>query len=203
MVKMKFNALGFLFQSGLKDIRRGYIVSTSAFAPQLADISDRENQLHARQMMGTEPPVEDGDISEAEFLEHERETIGDALKHIREAFLMALYHYWEREVAVWMRKPYEADTAYQFLRSEGLQADTKLLEELRQIMRCLKHDKGAALWELRPDYFPSVRVAQGEKPTNREAGYLELRLPDDAFDTYYAAVRASGHQEIPFPALGL
>ena len=191
MVQLSFDARAVVFQSGFRTIRRAYRTSVAAFSEQLRELDENYRALEQDAIDGMLPEPFDGEPDEFELIDYQRATVGEALREIRQAFLVALYHYWERSVVRWTKTKYVANDAYAWLVKAGAHPDEKGLEQLRNIVNCIKHDDGSGLWKLRRELLPGVN-------TKKAAREVHLALTDDIVEEYFTTVLRSGFQPKPF-----
>lgn len=122
-------------------------------------------------------------LSETTMLEYELKEIAVAVQALRQAFVLSLYHSWERSLIEWMgNKDTTADKKYEWLKSNRLKCDEKVLEDLRELLRLIKHDKGENIAKRRADLFPSGVI-------DVDAMHIETKHMDE----FFSSVSASGY----------
>ena len=156
-----------LFQHNLDDIDAAYRAAANAHTNRDVEI---EEMVRQRLGLATEDPFpewNDGDdedpigrlYDDAGEME-ERATRGAHL--VRKAFLIALFHHWERHCNSQMGKAAYINTEVEkWLESEGRDGLYNPLRQLQNAANCAKHGPGKAcklLFEDRPDLFPTART---------------------------------------------
>lgn len=122
------------------------------------------------------------------------------LRLVTEAFIIALWHLWERQITASMyrdredgvRYTYSHDATMGWLKRNGLAPQPRALRELKFLAETLKHSEGSSaeeLFRLRRDLF-DVHL-----DTADEAGYEWVRVDHATFDHFFDAVRSSGPQD--------
>lgn len=130
-------------------------------------------------------------------LYHEQDT---TLRLVTEAFIIALWHLWERQLTASMyrvRKEgqdyrYDHDAAMGWLFRNGFRPQPRPLHELKFLAETLKHSEGSSaekLFNLRRDLFDPVI------DTHDEAAYEWVRVEQSTFDHFLVVVRQSGPQD--------
>lgn len=130
------------------------------------------------------------------------------LKLIREAFVISLAHYWEKQSVSWTGiKKYAPEGVASMLRSKGLNPEEGVLILLHLISNVAKHSGGSSadkLFKKYPDLFSrnrgvAVRIpsaAEGLEPPYVPT-YEDLRVTDALVDQLFSAVRKSGPARLP------
>jgi len=136
------------------------------------------------------------DYSYAESFGEEEAQQDDALGHIRFAFLIALFHFWEQSLAKELPRhkhggfQYDAELAFEWLESFKWTPLRDELLELQLIANCAKHSEGVSaerLYVLRPDFFDRDAIEKSEL----RPGYSLLLISDNHVAGYFKAVRSS------------
>ncbi|OKO83550.1 hypothetical protein [Bradyrhizobium sp. NAS96.2] len=82
----------------------------------------------------------------------------------RQAFLISLYHLWERELLNMMpKKDYKDEDVFEFLKNKGFSPDEANLAALRLAANVAKHSGGTSadqLYQLRPDLFDTPEITK-------------------------------------------
>ncbi len=106
-----------------------------------------------------------------------------AMAVVRQAFLVSLFHFWERQVLTWSgRERYDHAAAMSWLGSNGGAPDAQLLRRLELACHVAKHGPGSSsqkLLALEPDHFRASDDADGE---------CVLEITDDQVESYFHAV---------------
>jgi hypothetical protein len=145
MARLPFNMRGYIFQKGLSDIRRAYDTTIIALESNRAKL--------ANDLSDFQRAVSDGETDAWEYDEngeglYSRESmqellIEDATSTItiaREAYVVILHHYWEKQCKELMQaKQYKACKAYNHLLADGFAIDRSNLEKLRSACNEIKH----------------------------------------------------------------
>ncbi|HZF94230.1 MAG TPA: hypothetical protein VEZ20_05075 [Allosphingosinicella sp.] len=202
MVKLTFNALGWMFEHGVDRLRRAYEESCRTFylASEQAHADWTEHQrLVAAGAADTIERDEYGNV-EWDYGDHIGAIISEAdsgLGLVTEAFTMALHHYWEKQLRRMMKaERYVEREAFDWLTANGLVPRQSELTELRLAANCIKHDDGH-LARKRPDLFDLADVVPGMKT----GWHAALKLQPRHLEAFFVAVRESGPQKKSiFPA---
>jgi hypothetical protein len=115
----------------------------------------------------------------------------DVLRLVTEAFTIALFHLWERQVkGVMDVTRYNHEQVFAFLSENGLTVNEYDIHSLELTANTLKHSEGRSAKDL---YAADVgmfdiRIA----PSEEYASYESLRVTHDHFQRFIAAVRSSG-----------
>lgn len=106
---------------------------------------------------------------------------------IRKAFLIALFHAWERYLNDRLkREQYDHLLARKTLIRDGHAESWSLVRDLQLAANCAKHGPGTAcadLYSKRPDFFPRA-------PTVEKASERTLVISPEALDTFFATILA-------------
>ena len=155
-----------LFRFGFEELHRAFVSTSKEFDQPMASA---EESVRRRYGLGPEdpvPPVEYDDVGvpSHDFWEEVGELIDETKstsKVIRLAFLISLFHFWERHSNRWVEKPaYNHQLVMEWLRSRGLTPDAAAIKALELAANCAKHGPGPscnALFAQRPRPFRSKR----------------------------------------------
>jgi hypothetical protein len=183
-----------LFDNGLSAIKQAYSESRSSMERD-KESAKQDWQKHLKRIAAGDDQTlyeDDATGQTFDFGEYIGEQISNAdetLRIVREAFLLSLYHYWEKQVRGWMKvKDYKQDKALPWLTAEGLTPDKNNLDVLRMAANCIKHNN-QVLYKRYPKFFDASRIV-GPTPDLHDA----LRIDDEHLDVFFHAVRASGPQ---------
>lgn len=195
MSPLPHSAIAFLYQSGLDRIRDGFRAATAS----LEQSRNASNEAHARYVDSGEDDSEydeDGCLihSTAHALRSAGEEADYALLAVREAFIMAAFHYWER----WARTATGLTATgdrFDKVRTACAQLYpvSEELEALNYLNNLLKHGSAYSarkLAEIRVDHFwmrPSCFLHD-----RRE--HWALGIGDGHVEEAFEIVRASGPQ---------
>lgn len=188
-----------LFDYGLDEIRRAYDGARESSDRALSRLELQWEELERDVAAGNASFVEEDEegrvvYDRGEHAGEMKAEIDGALRIVREAFVISLHHFWEREIAAKMRtKHYDEAKAFAFLKTKGLKPDETLLSALRLSANVAKHNTGASanqLYSIRPDLFDAASMTRSNDPP----GYEYLRIQDADVETFFEAVRSSGPQ---------
>lgn len=110
---------------------------------------------------------------------------------VRTAFVIALFHFWERETNRWQQvvgKTYDHQATMLWLIAKGRTPDDATLRELELVAHCAKHGAGRAcsqLFGLRPDLFDLTSAQSIPNDSN-------LLITDQLANGFFDAVANSG-----------
>lgn len=178
-----------LFRSALDDIEMAYEAAAKAHA-------NRPNEIEAdvRRHLGLAPddpfPQRDDD-DEDDPLHRLYDDAGAMQEHatrgahlVRKAFLIALFHHWERYCnSILKREKYGHPKRW--LQQRGHPECVKPIRELEAAANCAKHGPGNAcrtLYRMRPDLFPRVT-------SDVEANENSLQIDEQTLKGFFSMVR--------------
>ena len=186
-----------LFRYKLGELRRAYLAARESSQKERAAIEKRWQELEAAVAAGTAAFTEEDE--DGYVVVDWGEQAGEALSEnegmqrvYREAFLISLFHFWERELLRRMKKEDVKDNqAFAFLKAKGLAPAESKLTALRLAANVAKHSEGKSaekLFKIRPDLFD----VEAMKNWNSKPGHEHLLITDEALDDFFDAVRMSG-----------
>lgn len=192
-----FGMWSWLFRYRLGELRLAYRGAREASDLELNELEKKWNDLESRVKAGTAQLVEEDE--DGNVVIDWGEQAGEAFSEVegvqriyREAFLISLYHFWERELLKTMKKAqYNDQEAFAFLKNMGLTPDEPNLTALRLAANVAKHSGGRSaddLHKVRPDLFDTTEMAKW----NDKPGHEYLVITDQVLDTFFEAVRKSG-----------
>ena len=133
----------------------------------------------------------------------------DALRLIREAFAITLFHFWERQAKGWAGAGSHYDHAKITgkLKERGYAPDEGQLELLQLVANVAKHSAGSSarkLYRVRKELFrdprrsgtPYIGHGDGEEPPY-EPVYDDLLVSEPLIESFFEAVRRSGPRKTP------
>lgn len=199
VVTHQSNLHAMLFHFEFDDLRRAYRSSIASF-----EAASENAEATVRRMYGLaqdEPfpevePDEEGYGLSFDWGELVGEIEHDARSSkslVRTAFVIALFHFWERETNRWRQmkgKTYDHRNTMLWLTAKGITPEDATLHELELSAHCAKHGPGRScnqLFALRPDFFDFVPSAQSAFPDESD-----LRITDDLANAFFDAVAKSG-----------
>lgn len=179
------------FQLGLRTIEQAYRSSKDAFERNLAG-----TEAEWRRMAGVPSEQETDDV--AYYRDHLIDEAFDAeqgLRLMREAFALAVYHYWEKEMCLHLGirgkdAKNHANIMEVVVKDGRIEPDRAGLERLRLIANTIKHGLGQPLYAEAPYLF--VDEGRQLETDDRHGWHAFLRLRDEDVRAGFAAVRASG-----------
>jgi len=137
MVKLGFNAHGFIFQDAVNSVLHSFNAANQALT---AELVIAETAAAAFKPNPDAEPDDSG-FDEAEFLAYRIEAAESALQTFRKAFALILYHTWERAARRWVQVKSES---HDDLTAAVTKAGVPLhptLKDLRILVNTLKHNK--------------------------------------------------------------
>ena len=186
------------FEIGLEEVSTAYRASVQALEQHSADAE----QL-TRRRFGLEPddPIPEDETDGLPFSDFFWEQVGEfdreaagALEIVRTAFLIGLFHFWERQSRRWVdTKHYEHERVMKWLREHGQEPDEDALKDLQQAANCAKHGSGCScmkLYKRRPHLFSSCEDEDASR--SFEPNDETLQITAEKLDEFFEAVRASG-----------
>jgi hypothetical protein len=189
MVKLNFDARGYAFKEGLNVLREGYISASTALAANVERVKAEAVTYRASDEFIGERDDEGYVLWEqSQILDMQRETAEEALMALRSAYVIVLYHYWEREIQTYTESGTSAD--YEKLKKrvldKGILIDARL-DAARDLANALKHNKGTKLQASWPDVLtPRARTGQPRK------WYEAVRLADEQVAEVFEIIARSG-----------
>lgn len=185
---------GFLFEEGLKRLEDAYMATVEALAHQKQRATEGVQKTY-------DPP---GEFSPGEVFTEEQLLSGDyhdevsmldeefeeTSRLIRDAFVITLFHFWERQAARWVYNPrgsYVHADIMAWLERNGFKPDTDAMQRLQRAANCLKHGPGDA-----------CRALHGTDPTLFEPPMLDktpnsrMRITAEVLHEMFAVVWRSG-----------
>jgi hypothetical protein len=169
-MKLNFDAQGYWFQEGLKVLRSSFHSAVEALEGGVKNAQSQAAQYSASVDAGGErigERDEDGHVlwDQEDVLRMRLETCEEALMALRKAFVISVYHHWERWIRAWTGSGHSADHDKLVRRAieKGLIVHEKL-DAVRNLTNVLKHNKGTSgenLWATWSDLFsPDFRPRQ-------------------------------------------
>lgn len=195
MVPINFNMVGYDFSRGVRVLKEGYASAILALEQKSDALGTQLLEYREHLAHGGEPDEERDDEGfllwdRERLLEMDLEVCSAGLGEVRKAFVIALYHHWERAVRkdTGYNKPYheellEAAAAAQI----PVQPD---LEKVRHLVNTLKHNnekRGTQLLK----HWPEVFCSDFSQDTNTD-WYQSIELTDDHVHQALSIIAASG-----------
>jgi hypothetical protein len=189
------------FTMGVGAIERAYRASRESVDGQISKLDARWKEHLAAVEVGTAVTVEmDEETGHYfDFGEHIGEMATEAeerLRMVREAFVLILYHYWEKKARELLHiERYGQKEVFAAAKHDPrFDVDEPGINRLRLIANCIKHDAGRTLFNEDPAMFEADLLVDW----NRRSGWHDaLRLRDEDVEKSFAAVRSSGPKTEP------
>jgi len=196
-MNVKLGMWSFLFKYKLGELRRAYQAAREASESELAAIEKKWQELEAAVAAGTATITEEDE--DGRVVVDWGEQAGEAVSEIegiqriyREAFLISLFHFWERELLTRTKKKKISDyEAFAFLKKSGLTPMEAQLTALRLAANVAKHSEGDSadkLFKSRPDLFDVEEMLKW----NDKPGHEYLLITEEVLEGFFEAVRMSG-----------
>ena len=191
-MKLGFDVRGYQFDVGLKAIAQGFRASAIAL---MAEVERIEADLAAYERAGVWEGERDDDghviWSRDQIFAMEQEAAEEALMHLRKAFVLALYHHWERAIRAYTGGGQGPRHGQLIKRAEqeGI-AVVPALEKTYRLANALKHNSdnhGTRLFEIWPAIFD-----EHFKPISGVDWYRAVVLADEHVDEALEAIAKSG-----------
>lgn len=196
-----------LFEDRLNRIRSAFRAACAPFHQELVELEQEAADFQRKVDEGTakwsevDEETSFGRDYGEEFGERRQEA-GEALLLVRKAFVIVIYHLWERGARRWAlqkkKKPNHGDLIVA-LADANILIDNVGLDELRLLVNCLKHnsDNARKLFQLRRDLFaddfdPDAILPGTKKPLAHIDWAEQVVLTDDNVEGYLRIVRNSG-----------
>tara|TARA_R110002020_G_scaffold25225_6_gene82117 strand:- start:1791 stop:2411 length:621 start_codon:yes stop_codon:yes gene_type:complete len=189
-----------LFSNKVDRLRLAFHAAVAPFHSELAELQTQHDahaaKVQAKQAVWEEFDEETGSgWSFGEDLAERREDADDALLTIRKAFVMAVYHLWERSAQRWGKSDDDHKGLVKALAKAGIGVDSRL-GELHLLVNCLKHNSKKAAPELfanvpslfAPDFDPNALNTITGKPFSRIDWAENIVLTDADVDRYLDVV---------------
>lgn len=161
MVPLPESIKAYLYQTGIDRIRDAYLASADTLGNKY---DAAKSALEEYEATGSDDAVygEDGTLVSCtrQSLDHEVFNASLAASVVREAFIMSIFHYWERCARGWTKLP-DSDRGFETIlkASKKKYAASPQLKSLNTLNNILKHrskQRIIELAEVRPDLFLSV-----------------------------------------------
>lgn len=196
-----------MFDRRIRQMRAAFRAACAPFHQELEEIEQEADDIQRRVDAGN-AQWEDYDEETGagrhygeEFGERRHEA-EEALLLVRKAFVIVIYHLWERGAQRWIpavRKKPNHSHLVAALTEASIVIDKAGLEELRLLINCLKHNSEDArkLYALRRDLFAAdfdpddIHPATGKPLVNIDWAE-KVVLTDDNVEDYLRAVQDSG-----------
>lgn len=194
MAKLNFDTRGYAFKAGLDVLREGYASASKALASDVERVKARAAAYEASdEFIGDRD--DDGNIlwEQGRVLSMQQETTEEALMALRRAYVLVLYHHWERAIRTYTDSGGSADHEKLVKRAtaKGLPIDARL-GVVRDLANALKHGKGGALQQSWPDVL--TFRARSHEPRD---WYEAIKLEDAHVVEVFEIIAQSGPRAWP------
>lgn len=175
-----------LYKFGLSEIETAYEAAMESVRSRRAAI-ERRADLEAIDGDGDFPiggGLDDEDRQQELYQEASR-----AEELIRNAFMMALFHFFERQCVSAMKdgRRFDHERAMAWLELQVYSPDRRQLRALELCVHCSKHGAGAScnrLFAQEPDFFRTMTIAGKVLPPNDD----RMRVPLERLNQFFEAV---------------
>ena len=161
MPPMQFSVLGYQCEEGVKQLKEVYDKSN---ANLILNIDKTGHLLETIESASNESGEGSSleEYSKEAVLEYKLTTLKSLVQSLRQAFVLMLYHFWEKQVQNWMKiagtTGHDHGRYIKFCRTLNLDLDEYELEKLRLLANLIKHGQGRSewgdqLWLLMPEIF--------------------------------------------------
>lgn len=195
MVALSFNMLGFSYQQGVDWLETGFATSAPAMVELRAKLSRDLEAYEASVLAGGERigEWEDGHRlwEQDQLFAIQMEDAEESLMDLRKAYVLAIYHHWERAARRWSRISTHAkhDKLVTATRDLGYPIDPRL-EGVRDLVNTLKHNNAATASKLFLSWPDVLRADPAKRPDMD--WYSVVHLGDRHVHEVCEIVRASG-----------
>lgn len=153
MAKLGFDMRGYAFKAGLDVLRQGHASASKALTADIERVQAEAAAYEASpDFIGDHD--EDGNLlwEQSQVLAFQQETAEDALQALRKAYVLALYHHWERAIQTYTDSGKSADHKKLVKRApaKGIPLHARL-DVVRDLANAMKHNKGGSLQQDWPE----------------------------------------------------
>jgi hypothetical protein len=197
MAKFTFNLLGYSYQSSLRTLRLSYDSAREALENEVERAAESAFAYQQAQEQGAEFVGEKDEEGytvwdQQDVLNYQHEMAQDALRSLRRAYAISLYHQWERGARAWTeaKKDAKHDELVAAVEALGIRVDPRL-HILRMAANVLKHDSdywGQKLIEADSALIGGVTL----KIANVTDWYEAVVISEERVTGFFDAVQASG-----------
>lgn len=196
MVALIFNVHGFVFQQGVQILGEAYHTASDALSSEWERAQDEArayiNGVEAGEIEWIGERDEDGFIiwDREQENEYQIEAKRDALQALRKAFVIAIYHHWERSARSWSNDD-KRDHAklVKSVQKMGYPLHPRL-EAVRDLANLLKHDNSSRGEQLRASWPEVIRPRSAK--LGRPSWYDMVLLTDAHLSEAFNIIAASG-----------
>lgn len=153
MVKLGFDMRGHAFKAGLDVLREGYASTSRALTADVERVRGEAVAYEASpEFIGERD--DEGNIlwEQGTVLAVQQETTEESLMALRKAYVLILYHHWERAIRAYTDSGKSADHEKLVKRAtaKGIPINA-WLDVVRDLANALKHGKGGSLQQSWPE----------------------------------------------------
>jgi hypothetical protein len=183
VVKLGFDIRGHAFKAGLDVLREGYASASRALTADVERVRGEAAAYEASPEFIGEHDDEGHIIWEqGTVLAMQRQAAEESLKALRKAYVLILYHHWERAIRAYTDSGKSADHEKLVKRAtaKGVPINARL-DIVRDLANALKHGKGGSLQQSWPEVL-TLRARSHEPRDWYEAVQLEDAHVAEAFE---------------------
>jgi hypothetical protein len=146
--QFRFNWYGFHYESGLRVIQQTYQAANQSLKDQKFQCYAQLEAIRRGEITDEYDP-DDGESSKVDILEYQIESVEKSAQALRQAILVMLYHFWEKQVGSWAkrklkRKEVGGEKSYHhayvsYCQDNGLDVETELINTLQYVVNLTKH----------------------------------------------------------------
>jgi hypothetical protein len=198
MAQFNFNMLGFIYEDGIRNLRKMCDAASEGLNRHLQAAYDEVDQYDRNVKAGTPEQVERDDETGQVIYDH-RETLiyhtttaEEAKSTLNKSIVITAFHHWERSARYWTKMPqnknfFELRAA---VTAEGypVSPDLVILYLLANLLKHGNPKHGAELYERRPRLFR--REFDPSHP--RVEWFEEIDLSDDQVSEFFDIIAVSG-----------
>ncbi len=198
MARLSFNVLGFIYEDGIRNLRRIHDAASDGLNRHLqaayADVDQYDWGVKAGAPEKVERDEETGQViyDHRDTLIYHITTAEEAKSTLNKSIAITAFHHWERSARDWTKMPQEKSffDLRKAVTTKGYPVSAKLLL-LYLLANLLKHGNpkhGIQLYELRPDFFRR-EFDPSQSPIE---WFEEIDLSDDQVLEVFDILAASG-----------
>ncbi|ASW07747.1 hypothetical protein [Rhizobium sp. 11515TR] len=201
MVPLTFDARGYRFEKGLEILRAGFNGARDGALEKNDRLQAKLAQYQDALKNGEQPVGENDDDGHylwdlETLLVMDLEEAAEAVLELRKAFVLAIYHFWERTIRSYCNThEFGHNSLVKKAVRSGIAVDKNSLQKIQHLANVLKHntsDLGRALRESWPDIFP-----KGFEPNGKTDWYSAVALTDEDVNFAFEAISNSGPRSRP------
>lgn len=194
MPKLTFDLRGYAFNEGLNVLWEGYVSASRALIADVERVKAEAASYEASDEFIGERDDEGNILWEQDsLLAMQQETAEEALMALRKAYVLVLYHHWERAVRAYTESGKSADHEKLVKRADakGIPIHAQL-NLVRDLANALKHNKGGSLRQS----WPKVLTFRARSNEPRD-WYESIQLEDSHLVEIFEIIAQSGPRVWP------